>query len=300
MTWTSTSIILLFGSAVLVGCDQDVATSSSTERSALPVSSEQSTPSQPDIHGDEVATTPRATDGSEHVASAPPAIETVGVDAVAKDPTAHGGPIAIEGVVGQVVQSRGAFTIIDVAEFKMCGVTTCARYSVPVMVSPEEFEGTLPENKQTVVVIGELEPLEAGYRLLVDEVRRGSTVILRRTAERDRGRLDVSNLLPSTVLSQKEELGLTEDQVASLESAHATLVEEEARLNGNIAHCQAELVELLEADERDEARITHEREEIAEFEERREELRREAVEAVRSALDSAQLSRLAAVSLGGS
>ena len=112
-----------------------------------------------------------------------PGARRVGVDAVAKDPKAHAGLVAIEGVVGQVFKSRGSFTMIDVAEFEQCGTVDCAEYSVPVQVPKEEFEGELPKSEETVVAIGDVQPLEKGYRFVVQEVQRKDKRILRRTKD---------------------------------------------------------------------------------------------------------------------
>ena len=112
-----------------------------------------------------------------------PTPNKVGVDAVAKDPKGHAGLVAIEGVVGKVFQGRGAFTLIDVAEYEQCGTVDCAEYTVPVQVPKEEFEGELPKSEETVVAVGDVQPTEKGYRFVVQEVQRKGTRILRRTKE---------------------------------------------------------------------------------------------------------------------
>lgn len=104
----------------------------------------------------------------------------VGVDAVAKDPKAHAGRIGIEGIVQDVFADRGAFTMIDCAEFEACGETHCAEFSVPVRVPKAEYQGELPKAEQKVVVIGEVQVETDGYRLIVEEVRREGGTILQR------------------------------------------------------------------------------------------------------------------------
>lgn len=109
-----------------------------------------------------------------------PDVRSVGVDAVAKDPKAHAGRVGIDGVVAQVFAERGAFTMIDTAEFEECGETGCAEYVLPVEVPTSAFTGELPKSGETVLVIGTVEPNEKGYRFLVEEVRRDGKPLVRK------------------------------------------------------------------------------------------------------------------------
>lgn len=110
----------------------------------------------------------------------PPQTKVVGVDAVAKDAKAHVGKVAIEGIVSKVFSERGAFTLIDLSEFSACGVTSCAENSVPVMVPKNEFQGDLPKERDTVLVLGDLDVQGKGYRFLVQEVRTKDKTLLKR------------------------------------------------------------------------------------------------------------------------
>lgn len=137
------------------------------------------------VPGDQVAL---AGPGSETWGTLPSDTRIVGVDAALEDVKAHAGPVAIEGVVSTVFTERRAFTLIDRKEFSSCGVTTCAENSVPVRVPEYEFQGALPQERDTVLVIGELEPQGKGFRLQVQEVRGVGGLLIRRTGEPPAGR----------------------------------------------------------------------------------------------------------------
>lgn len=111
----------------------------------------------------------------------PADLKVVGVDAVAKDPKGHAGRVAVEGVVSKVFADRGAFNLIDPAEFAACGKTTCAEYTVPVLVPTDEFRGDLPKEKDIVLAIGEVRPNGKGYTFVIQEVRGAGGVLLART-----------------------------------------------------------------------------------------------------------------------
>jgi hypothetical protein len=219
-------------------------------------------------------------------------VKTVGVDAVAKDPKRHAGRIAVEGVVARVMAERGAIVLIDTTEFAACGTTTCAEYSVPVRVPKGEFQGELPKVKETVVAIGDLQPLEKGYRFTVHEVRRGGKAILSRTKAPSAQAVQAEDYLPATLLSNKDVLGLTADQVTRLNAIHAALSETRQTLQEKITHCQAELVELLEQKPVDQAKVDHEKGEIREFNAKLAEAQRKVEDAARAVLTPEQTKRL--------
>jgi hypothetical protein len=220
-------------------------------------------------------------------------VKTVGVDAVAKDPMAYAGRVGIEGVVAKVLQDRGAFTIIDVAEFKACGETGCAEYMVPVQVPKDEFEGTLPQSEETILAIGNVQPTETGYRFVVHEVRRQGVTILRRSRAPLAGKITIPDCLPATLLANKDALGLTAEQLARLNTIQANLSETQTRLQEKITHCQAELVELLERKPVDQAKVDHEKEEVEELKGKLVEEQRKAEEAARAVLTPEQVSKIA-------
>lgn len=219
--------------------------------------------------------------------------KTVAVDAVAKDPNAHAGPIAIEGIVAKVLADRGAILLIDKAEFAACGTTDCAEYAVPLMVPKDQFEGELPKVKETVIAVGDLQPAEKGYSFLVQEVKREGKSIMRRTSPPTTTQhASAIDFLPGTLVAQKEVLGLTDEQVKKLTAAQAAFSEVEQQLQEKINHCQAELVELLEKKPVDQAKVDHEKHEIEEFKEKMAEERKKAEQSARSVLTAEQLKKL--------
>lgn len=242
--------------------------------------------------------------GTESAASTsanlPTDAKVVGVDAVAKDPKKHAGRVAIEGVVAKVFTVRGAFNLIDVTEFAACGTTDCAEYSVPVLVPKDEFQGDLPKEKETVLVIGDVQPNEKGYLFVVQEVRRKDATILSRTKApsskpaqgSSEERAQFSDCLPGTLLANKDTLALTAEQVANLNTIQTAFSEAQGRLQKKITHCQGELVELLEKKPIDQAKVDHEKKEVEEFKGELAKEQRTAEVAARAVLTPEQAKRV--------
>lgn len=222
----------------------------------------------------------------------PADVKLVGVDAVAKDPKKHAGRVAVEGVVAKVFAARGAFNLIDVTEFAACGRTDCAEYTVPVLVSKDEFQGDLPKEKETVLVIGDVQPNEIGYQFVVQEVRRRDSTLLSRTKPPSGKQAQLSDCLPGTLLTNKDALGLTADQVAKLTTIQTAFTEAQGRLQKKLTHCQGELIELLEKKPVDQAKVDHEKKEIEERKGELAEERRKAEEAARAVLTPEQAKKL--------
>ena len=218
----------------------------------------------------------------------PADVKIVTVDLVAKSPESHAGRIGIQGIVARVFPDRGAFILIDPAEFAKCGTTTCALYSVPVLTPNSEFKGDLPQLKQTVLAVGTLKPEGKGYRFVVEEVRRDNAPILSRTKPASHDAVQALDHLPSTLLAQSDALVLTDEQIAKLKQLHAEYTGAHGALQKKIAHCQAELVELLEKKPVDQAKVDHEKEEIEEFKEQLAQLQKDTEESSRSVLTPEQ------------
>ncbi|UCG84397.1 MAG: hypothetical protein JSW38_06170 [Dehalococcoidia bacterium] len=108
----------------------------------------------------------------------------VGVDDVAADPFAYVGPIAIEGVVSFVYPSNSTFVIIDVKEYELCGVVTCAINEIPITVPPDSFTGTLPEVKDVVLTYGEIISSDNEFYVEVSQVRRDGKTILQKLEQK--------------------------------------------------------------------------------------------------------------------
>ncbi len=93
----------------------------------------------------------------------------LGVEQLAKAPAEFADrSLKVRGIVSSVVARNGAFTLIDVEEYKSCRELDCATYQVPVA-----FAGTLPDTAQTVLVTGRLEQPEPGrYLVRAEQVER--------------------------------------------------------------------------------------------------------------------------------
>lgn len=93
----------------------------------------------------------------------------LGVEQLAKAPASYTDrSLQVRGVVSSVVPRKGAFTLIDVDEYKSCGELGCAAYEVPVA-----YLGTLPDTGQVVLVTGRLEQPNPGrYLVRADKVER--------------------------------------------------------------------------------------------------------------------------------
>lgn len=63
----------------------------------------------------------------------------------------HKGPLRVEGVVSKVFPKEQRLGLIDSAEFKKCGVVTCAEIILPV-----QWSGAMPEVKSLVRLGGEI------------------------------------------------------------------------------------------------------------------------------------------------
>lgn len=95
-------------------------------------------------------------------ATAGPALE---VSAFMRDVEKHKGPVVVEGVVSQVYSKEQRLGLIDAAEFKRCGVVTCATEVLPV-----RWSGKMPEAKDVVRVEGEVKKGAAGLEFVARSV----------------------------------------------------------------------------------------------------------------------------------
>lgn len=82
-------------------------------------------------------------------ASAP--AKALGVDQFMTQVSLYPGPVLIEGVVSGVFPKHCMVALIDANEFKACGVTTCAKLTLPV-----QWTGRMPKIKDTVRVTGQV------------------------------------------------------------------------------------------------------------------------------------------------
>lgn len=75
----------------------------------------------------------------------------VQVDDLASHPDKHPGEIVLRAVVAGVNEREGVLSVIDHREFEACGVLTCAKIHVPVML-----QGELPIPGTVVELTGEV------------------------------------------------------------------------------------------------------------------------------------------------
>jgi len=79
----------------------------------------------------------------------------IGVEQFMRGVDKYPGVVQVEGVVSNVASEDQLFTLIDVREFKACGVTDCAPLSLPV-----RWNGALPAVKDLVRVRGQVEEIQ--------------------------------------------------------------------------------------------------------------------------------------------
>jgi hypothetical protein len=80
---------------------------------------------------------------------------TLGVEQLMVDVENYQGEIRVEGVVSSVVPAKQMLSLIDTREFKECGITTCAQFTLPV-----HWAGSMPAVTDTVRIDGTVKELE--------------------------------------------------------------------------------------------------------------------------------------------
>ncbi len=82
----------------------------------------------------------------------------LGVQEFMKNVDHYQGQVCVEGVVSAVSPADQALSLIDIQEFKDCGITTCAPLTLPV-----RWEGPWPAVRDVVQLEGEVH--ESGGKL---------------------------------------------------------------------------------------------------------------------------------------
>jgi hypothetical protein len=88
----------------------------------------------------------------------------LGVQEFMKNVDRHRGQVRLEGVVNAVSPEKQALSLIDIQEFKDCGVTTCAPLTLPV-----KWKGPWPAVRDVVQLEGEVR--ESGGKLFFEAKR---------------------------------------------------------------------------------------------------------------------------------
>lgn len=73
--------------------------------------------------------------------------------------------ITVFGVVQTVTDSNDLLTLIDVEEYKLCGLTDCCLYM------PVRWQGEMPKIEDNVTVQGTIEATESGMVFLADKLQ---------------------------------------------------------------------------------------------------------------------------------
>ena len=85
----------------------------------------------------------------------------LGVEELMQHVEQHRGMLRVEGVVSAVGADKDVFALIDTRELRECGVTTCARFKLPV-----RWTGEMPRVGEIVRVEGEVQEQD-GKRVFV-------------------------------------------------------------------------------------------------------------------------------------
>ena len=88
------------------------------------------------------------------VAQEPPTSElatVLGVDQLMREVDAYQGSLQVEGAVSAVAAEDQSLALIDVREYKQCGVVTCAALTLPV-----HWAGAMPAVRDVVRLEGEV------------------------------------------------------------------------------------------------------------------------------------------------
>jgi hypothetical protein len=163
-TWT---LVLAAALLVLPGCGREDAPGATTRG------------------GGHEVTTANTEQPALRAASLDPGVTIVGVDRLIRNQMDYTGLLAVQGVVVQCHEQRGAFVMVDVEEFKTCGFEACTDAAMPVRIARDQYDGALPQPGQAVTLVGTFEALERGFQFDLHEVHRNGSVILAQQRHED-------------------------------------------------------------------------------------------------------------------
>ena len=116
--------------------------------------------------------------------------KTIGVNAIAADPGAYTGEIAVKGIVQSVDPGSSTITVIDETEYATCGLTPCNSAGIIPLFMPTSgepspsgdlYSGELPKLEDAVVVVGEIKTTEQGVYFDVARVERDSRTLIQKS-----------------------------------------------------------------------------------------------------------------------
>lgn len=118
---------------------------------------------------------------------------SIGINALAADPTAFKGEICVKGVVQQVDKENFSLVLIDEEEYKNCGIFPCAGAGMlplylpgatkPMGPTPTDYtyKGELPKLEETITAIGTIKAMQDGLLFFeVEQVLKGTKVLVER------------------------------------------------------------------------------------------------------------------------
>ena len=90
----------------------------------------------------------------------------IGVEELMHDVDRFTGTLRVAGVVAAARADTGAVALIDAAEFRKCGTTTCAELTLPV-----RWRGPMPALRDAVEVVGEVKSEGGKLVFVADQLR---------------------------------------------------------------------------------------------------------------------------------
>ena len=106
-------------------------------------------------------------------------VPMIDVDDFAADPTAYHGTIGIRGIVAATNRADASFVIIDVREYELCGVLTCAANEITISVPADKYSGELPRTEDIIIAYGEFSAGDSFGMIQVSRIERDNQVIIR-------------------------------------------------------------------------------------------------------------------------
>lgn len=98
---------------------------------------------------------------AEAVAGSNPA-GVLGVGQLVREVDRYKGPVRVEGVVTAVVPDKKMLALVDVKQFKKCGILNCPTY----LVLPVLWSGVMPSLKDAIIVEGQVK--ESGGKFVFE------------------------------------------------------------------------------------------------------------------------------------
>jgi hypothetical protein len=86
----------------------------------------------------------------------------LGVDQLINNVDRYKGPIRVQGVVTAVVPDKRMIALVDIEQFKKCGILNCPTY----LVLPVLWSGVMPSVKDAVTIEGQIK--ESGGKLVFE------------------------------------------------------------------------------------------------------------------------------------